>query len=590
MNALSEYLNWVGSAEDGLIERSSPSVVGIEPLLEQMLWHLTTSFFKGPFIQAEQPLRQPDSAIQYFSFPLYSHFKEISRNEPYWLSRYPIFFGQRDHSQLVRVITQYAFLYSGLKENRPPFSLTSFAGNIRSGLSHPPRYIVFDLKPNPTATDARGVLTPGKHVFFLDAYLPSPPDISAKLRNVPFDVIGRFDVGPYPVIGRQFNENNATSFWASFDEIVNVCSGLREAVEMVEQYADRVEAGIYEEVENKIELREQERESVQSTAKGLARFVGWNYALGFRKIIYCPFRIAEPFGQGLVSWGGGILVLSDSVPLTTILESLDVKTVSQPSGTNPADEQLSQLVAAIRFFIDVATPKVILGDWKYYQRRLERTTINIEQAEGISEGLRHELKGLHTIVYSYVKDNKRQELIPLLETSERMARLVYLAYTKQEDVLSLPELMRELNSILQWKTVRITDNGVSSQNPNVDVAFPLLYVISELCRNAVKFSPGNPIKDNREVLIDFVIEDDQLTEVHVMNQTNNNDFTIDCRTREMTQPPRILGLYQVMNFVCDIFKGEFSFQIAQGRATASVKLKKYSQFHAVREPTHSSIN
>ena len=576
MNLLPQYLNWLASAEEVLAETyKDKSLPEIESLLERILWQLTSSFFTGPFIQAEKPLRKPDSAIQYFSFPLFSHFKEISKIEPYWINRYPIFFGPQNKKQLSKVITQYAFLYRWLRANDPHFSLTSFAGNLSWGLSHPPRYILFDLNEGDSTKRARVEITSTNQIFSLVGHMPPAPDISAKLFSIEETVrriLGSHQL--YPIIGGDFSADSALSFWNSFDEISDACSELKGAIRDIDNYASLIESAFLNKVKNKIDLRDNSNSIKKKTASGLARFVAWNYVLGFRKIIYCPFRIAERFDNGrtgLVSWGGGILVLSDSVSLSTMLEYVAPRaTTDQQSPDNTDDSSLLDLIMGIRHFIDVATPKVILGDWKYYRQTLQSKTIDIIHAQGISEGLGHELKNLQAYVTSYINPVKLDEVKTELEVSLRISKLVWEAYSCRDQRLSLPDLMERLRNILEWNTLTIDDKNVASENPKVSVPYPLLYVLAELCRNAFKYSIGNPVKTPRKVEIDFRIKQNELLSVRVLNRTKRNDPPVTCNNLEKDEGSTTLGLNLVMKIVCNLMDGNFSFKINKGIAIAHV--------------------
>jgi two-component sensor histidine kinase len=580
MKLLPRYLNWLASAEDVLPEKYiEGSLPNIDPLLERILWHLTSSFFTGPFTDSEGSSPNYESTIQYFSFPLFSHYKEIQEEPPFWISRYPIYFGNRDEQQLSRILAQYAFLYRWLTEkNSSHFSLTSFAGNLKSGLSHPPRYMLLDLSEAPTAKRASMKITSSSQVFALVGRMLPAPDISSKLFSIQHDVKRMFDKRKnYPIIGGNFNANNAADFWKSFDKIVNACSDLKGAIRETEDYAKHVEAAFLHKFEGDIDLRDNSKEIKEEAAGGLARFVAWNYVLGFRKIIYCPYRIAEPSKEGgqshLVSWGGGILVLSDSAPLSKILEYVTVDPEHDHHDSDKLDDSLWRSILGIRFFVDVATPKVIFSDWKYFQRTLERNTINKLHAKGISAGLSHELAILKNTVISHIEGSLGDDIAIDLDVSRDISQLVWEAYSEADKQITLADLSKRLCEILRWGTLDLKFKGITANTVRVEAPIPLLYVLAELCRNAFKFSVGNPSTTTRKVEVNFTIAQTDLVSVRVLNKTQYKPPRIICENRREGEPLKKLGLNLVMNIVCDLLGGKFSFEVVRNQATASVLLK-----------------
>ena len=315
----------------------------------------------------------------------------------------------------------------------------------------------------------------------------------------------------------------------------------------------------------------------------------WNYVLGFKKTIYCPFRIAEPFSAGesqLVSWGGGILVLSDISPLQNILENLiSSSEVTFPYDSDkPIENSLLELILGIRLFVDVATPKVIFGDWKYYQRTLESNTISKSHAEGITEGLEHEIRNLQTLVSINIENPKKKEIVDVeLEVSLQISKLVWMSYVDRDKSLPLSELITRLREIIIWRTLVIKDNHDRLSHPDIFVPFPLLFVLAELCRNAYKYSIGNPEKSKREVNITFTIEGNARIRIDVTNKTNNTQTSaITCESRA-SKKTKMLGLTIVMKIVCDMLGGDFSFQIDdEGLAIASLSFLPSKTYEAYR--------
>src|SRR5438552_2589780 len=105
-------------------------------------------------------------------------------------------------------------------------------------------------------------------------------------------------------------------------------------------------------------------------ANGLAHFLGWNFVFGFRRIVYCPFRTLEPPSRNseavTISWGGAIAVLRGAGSLRGLASALVGDTTVKRK-----DADLWDFLRGLRLFVDVATPKVMLGDWKYFQRNEE---------------------------------------------------------------------------------------------------------------------------------------------------------------------------------------------------------------------------
>jgi two-component sensor histidine kinase len=421
-----------------------------------------------------------------------------------------------------------------------------------------------------------------EHVFAVVCKMPAPPEISQHLLLVQNAAADKLDSNQdFPVIGTEFSIERAENFWKSFEELADKSSSIKKAIQTIEEYANIVENKFHKNIKSRLTLRENTAKNRDSTARGLARFIAWNYVLGFKKTIYCPFRIAEPFSEGesrLVSWGGGILVLSNTFPLKNILHDIISSTeASFPYAFDKSIENsLLELILGIRLFVDVATPKVIFGDWKYYQRTLESNTISKSHAEGITQGLEHEIRALQSLVSLNIENPKRKEIVDVeLEVSLQISKLVWMSYVDRDKSLQLSELMTRLREIVTWRTLVIKDNHASLSDPDISVPFPLLFVLAELCRNAYKYSTGNPERTKREVNITFKTEGDVLVSVNVRNKTNNTQTSpITCDSR-VSKKTKMLGLTIVMKIVCDMLGGAFSFLInEEGQAIASFSFSR----------------
>jgi hypothetical protein len=270
-------LDWIASAEDVLVEEyTDKSLPDIEALLERILWRLTSSFLGGPINEANEQPPVPTSVIQYFSFPLFSHYKEISGIEPYWINKYPIFFGRQSDWELSSVIARYSFLYQGLKSNEPHFSLTSFAGNMSWGLRHPPRYIIFDLEEKVNARSPVSIRS-DEHVFAVVCKMPAPPDVSQCLLSLQNAAAHKLDnEQDFPIIGNEYSIEHAENFWKAFEELAERSSGLKEAIQTIEEYASLIENKFHKSIKLKLTLRENTEKNKDTTARGLARFIAWN--------------------------------------------------------------------------------------------------------------------------------------------------------------------------------------------------------------------------------------------------------------------------------------------------------------------------
>src|SRR5688572_29704622 len=94
MNPKNDALfQWLCNRDAGLPQLASVhSGENIEAFLESLLWENVISFAKEVLgnINCKQAKSKP--LVQYISYPFYSHYREIKKEKPFWLSRFPVFF------------------------------------------------------------------------------------------------------------------------------------------------------------------------------------------------------------------------------------------------------------------------------------------------------------------------------------------------------------------------------------------------------------------------------------------------------------------------------------------------------------------
>lgn len=587
---LSPYLDWLSRAdEDAITDSVGKVAVEVEALLEAMLWGLMSEFLSGPMAPVTASLRTSDCAVQYVNFPFYSHYKSIrSPNQP-WIGRYPFFFGNADPSIIQDVLRRYAFLHFALTAESKPidFSLTGFSGNESWGLRTPPQYVTITTRDHADLEPPKAI-SYGTHRahFNLAATLPPVVSLRSALKSVDmseFEAMFSPGFRSCAVMGDRSNSEQCSRFWSAFERLRESSVAEDAAKRMLMEYGDQVSQSLASQIAclPTLLLHEDTPENRSKVGEGLARFIAWNHALGFRNIIYCPYRTLEPSkeqnGTKMISWGGAVIVLGDRVDLVKVMQGLE-----STNSTCPDQERLSDFVANIRIFVDLATPKVIVGDWKYYQQMKTRQQIGEEQALAVAAGLNHELLNLgEAILLNVPKGVKRQNLATRLRISARIAELVWVAYLNPKEEVSLSQLMDQLREILCWEDIVLDDGDSSSLSPNVQVQQPMVFAMAELCRNAYKHGSwqstppdgeaASQVPAKKTVTIAFLTQEEQLLRVTISNPTEKPDSTFDGRNPKRTGI-QLKGRLLVQKVVEDLLGGRFSFAISKGHAEAVINL------------------
>jgi hypothetical protein len=542
---------------------------GVESFLEHLLWENTASFVSGPLRTVRYGTLAAGDAIQYLSYPLFSHFKRVERQEPNWISRFPLYFGGRGSvSSAVNVIGRYSTLYRGLLSHSTGFSFTGFVGNPSLGLERPPRFVVMELK---NASRPAMSVTSDHDVLVLRASIPAPR--MPRLRHL--QIINEYassDAAVIPTLCEEFSGGRFVAFWEWFKEMTSTpechesASDLNDASSEIEQLCAPVLLP---------ELRSvMHAPSVEDTAKGLARFMAWNVLLGFRRLVYVPFRTIEPVYPGepdVISWGGIILALNNRISLDRReLNFLSVKYLQPRTKRRP--QRLAPLIAATKLLVDVATSRASIGDWKYYQRSYEQRTLRRTHAEGMMYGFGQEIRNLQALVAAAIEDDELLGVVTReLRVGADIATLLMRAYTEQEHTVSLHSMLGVVRQILRW-----TDFGIRSkldrQAQSVVTLVPILFVITELCRNAYKFGKAAGKTKKKVAIVSFSIERGHLAELVVSNRSDGERMFKRYVVGEWSRPPQYHGHDLVANIVCDILLGSFSFKRGGGMARATISL------------------
>ena len=574
MNAENDALfQWLTSRDaglPGLAERSSGR--SVEAFLGNLLWESTTSFVKGPLRELKCGGSPATEFIQYFSYPLHSHFKEHKEKGKSWIDRYPLFFqGGKSLNASLEVVARYATLYGGLQQLKTRFSFSGFANN--QSLKPIPRHIVLDLaevkaRRSPLVT----LRLKTSDVVVLTAHLSPTAEITLSHLE---SIKRQFKTSkPFPLLDRPFDPAMADDFWKWFAELTE-SQQCKDSINQVDQLAETIvpvmagnltrdlikELGLSIEEANKVGI-------------DLATFTAWNFLLRFRRVVYIPYRTLEPQGDNIAtirSWSGVILCLKDKVALPEEVIPFLSASRSKHSSTGSRTTRISPLLAAMKLLVDVATSHASIGDWKCYQNDYVKSVLRREHAAAISQGFEHEVRNLQLLAGLAIKINDKaltEEVLAELDGNLAFSQLVFDAYTRTDQIISKRMLFWKLDTLLEiWKDHLQIEIPDADRNDLQDVPYPLLFVLAELCRNAYCHSLGRKMTI---VQLSLKGGGSAMLEATVRNETLNGNIERQGKRQEIHT---FGGLDLVADIVEDVLGGKFGFIIKDGKATATVRIE-----------------
>jgi hypothetical protein len=221
----------------------------------------------------------------------------------------------------------------------------------------------------------------------------------------------------------------------------------------------------------------------------------------------------------------------------------------------------------MKMLVDVATSRASIGDWKYHQNAYVRTVLKREHAGAISRGFEHEIRNLQLLAGLAIREDRlTKEVLAELDGNLAVSQLVFQAYTRIEETLSVTQLLDDLRKLLEiWADLKpdITDHECDRLSP---VPYPLLFVLAELCRNGYDHSV-----DGDKKIVHLVMRGGGKNDLDVVvtNETPNGDMP---RRGKRTSAVTFGGLDLVADLVEDGLGGKFAFEIKDGIAMATVHL------------------
>src|SRR5262249_17087436 len=148
------------------------------------------------------------------------------------------------------------------------------------------------------------------------------------------------------------------------------------------------------------------------------------------------------------SWSGIILCLRATIDLThEVIPFLHGSSQSTKRSSSPS-QPVVPLIAAMKMLVDVATSRASIGDWKYYQNAYVRTVLKREHAGAISRGFEHEIRNLQLLAGLAIREDRlTKEVLAELDGNLAVSQLVFQAYTRIEETLSVTQLFDDLREL-----------------------------------------------------------------------------------------------------------------------------------------------
>jgi hypothetical protein len=376
----------------------------------------------------------------------------------------------------------------------------------------------------------------------------------------------------FPLIGSKFSSEDMAPFWRWFNGLLN-SNECGATFSFVKQAAKDEENGLTALLAQQFSVTKGLGDKADALSKKLAPFLALNLALGFKRIIYIPFRTIEPWegGTPMVRSGAGVvLCLNNGVELTRQTLSFLFENPDRKATPATARAELVPLVVALKTLVDVATSRASIGDWKYYHRVYERASLQHAHAKTMWAGYEHEVRNLQLTVGLAVPEEMQSDAILMdLAANLSISKLASDAHINRDGLVPLGELVADLREILTW-TDREPDYSKCDKFLECEVPQPLRFVLAELCRNAHNHSQELP----GEIEMEVGVKKAGSVRALVSNVTRNGDRSFIARpNRNSTRFDEGFGGHDLIkSVVCGLLKGTFIFKIAQGLATATVLL------------------
>ncbi len=352
---------WLVSTDEHLKRfTSSENGEGVEAFLEDLLWEHTVAFVNGPLKGIISD--RSKNFIQYLSYPLYSHFKAGEGEKLKWIQQCPLYFGGQDDQQAASAIARYSILYDGFLEQTTGFSFAGFAGNQGWGANPddaPPRFVVFEY-----CDEGETQLITQFENDVLHFRIPSGQagaDVQAYAKGLETAMNQEF----IPVMFKGAGAPIKAQFFKWFLALRTTPTFVA-AKEAVTGWVSRQASSLVEPLTAAL-AEHSALSALRGQIEDLSKFMAVNAALGFRRLIYVPYRTLEPTFESqsvrVISWGGVVLSMDDSVDLSWN----NLHFLRRPDRAAGIDPKLAATLASTKMFVDVSTSRASIGDWKHYQ-------------------------------------------------------------------------------------------------------------------------------------------------------------------------------------------------------------------------------
>jgi hypothetical protein len=487
-NELAMLYQWLCTADQGLEEfASSRAKSNVEEFIEDLLWRYTASFVEGP-LAALSSTPPPAHLIQYFSFPLYSHFKEQSGDPYAWISRCPLFFGGDSLEHQLNNVLRYALLFRGFISGDNGFSFTGFANNPGWGIENPPpRFVVLNYLEEDEEKGPNVRIQDHSDILRFDIEL-NPPSLESIPKLQSHALRQAIDEISLPAIAGRFEAGKKDYFFKWFIELQQT-KEFQDDQSLHRSRSLTCSQSLLEGLRNEIS----KSKSLGSTfdrdqlAKNLADFIATNNSLGFRKLVYLPYRTVEPGRDGkapeVMSWGGVVLSFHNDINLSS-----DALTflLSDQANINVSSNPVAPLIASMKLFVDVTTSRASINDWKHYQIAVQRETIARRSVTAMHKAFAHEIRHLQEIVEGYILGlTDKGTISKRLGIGLAASELMWSAYTESETTANFNDTLAGQLSLLQSDSFKI--RVVNLCGPDLRIPKPLQYVALELLWNASRY-------------------------------------------------------------------------------------------------------
>jgi len=561
-----------------------------ENRIASILWDNTASFIDQCIAPDLRGGIQTKDLIQYISYPLYSHDKEASPDNPTpWIAHYPLFFSAsnlhtEDNFTALGVIERYATLYRGLLDEATGFAFTGFANG--NSFPIPPRCVVISMSASENEAYKIEFGNIGEHndTLKIQAQLPEATGFSigqlydSGAQTLDPDIIPTFNGG--------YSLENRSRFWEWFEQLAdsdNCSTAVTDLTALAENYTERTRIVFSQSAENNLPIKQIQE---QRKEHDLTKFCIWNFLLGFRKIVYIPYRTIEPqpgtstSGQlneevndsrGLIKSSAGIILVLDDA-LTVHDQVLSSERMAED--TDQAEDTVRQLVASFKTLVDIATSRASIGDAKFY---FEKTLLR-DQAKGLYHGMTHESRNLHftaglaiSSLTNYEEDTPNEPRSPgyfietfleSLDDSVQLSQMIFDAFTKRT-AAPLGQIWSKIVHRYTGK-LEISPRSLTREISKQLVPSSYEFVFTELFRNTLEYCSGTPriqasfqFKESHQHVITF----NNYTDNEVLNWKRSG-------TANTTRSSH--GLDLVASVIEDICKGSFSFKAENGYAQATI--------------------